>query len=145
MCVQEGIDPEEFVRNPKMSPGIRNVVKRLLDKADELYIRADSGISMLPRSCRVAIRAARLIYSDIGTKLEAMGYDSVSRRAVVSKKRKIWLAVHAALEVLRPARPANTEPVLPECQFLLDCLSGIFEKSADGVQKSDVASAGNNV
>jgi len=116
------VEPGEFVKDPKFSPGIGRVVKRLLDRAEDLYVRADSGISMLPRSCRVAIRAARLIYSDIGTKLEAMGHDSVSRRAVVSKKRKIFLAAHAFLEVVRPGRPEILDPVLPECQFLLDCV-----------------------
>jgi hypothetical protein len=53
---QEGIDPEAFLSNPEFSPALRRVIQRLLERADELYIRADAGISMLPRSCRVAIR-----------------------------------------------------------------------------------------
>jgi len=44
---------------------------------------------MLPRSCRTAIYAARLIYSDIGQKLLRCGCDSVAVRTVVSRRRKV--------------------------------------------------------
>ena len=47
------------------------------------------------RDCRIAIRAARLIYADIGRRVRHAGYDSVSRRAVVSSARKIWLILRA--------------------------------------------------
>jgi len=57
----------------RFSPGLGRVVRRLLDQADFLYARADAGVSMLPRSCRTAIYAARLIYAEIGAKLVRRG------------------------------------------------------------------------
>jgi 15-cis-phytoene synthase len=98
---------------------LRAIVARLLDAADVLYRRADRGIAALPADCRVAIRAARLIYSDIGRAIAAAGYDSVTRRAVVSKGRKLWLLVRA----LRPrlgGRPDAAGPPLDAVVFLVE-------------------------
>merc|ERR1719329_1647479 len=84
----------------------------------EDWLRAE-GISMLPRPCRPAIRAARLIYCEIGNEVRRRGLDSVSSRAVVTKRRKIFLALQAMLEMVRPDRPLIVDPVLPECEYLL--------------------------
>jgi phytoene synthase len=92
---EAGIDIEEFVRRPRPSPELARVVQRLLERASLYYARADLGISMLPRDCRVAIRAARLIYADIGGDIAAHQYDSVTRRAFTSKSRKLALLLRA--------------------------------------------------
>ena len=39
------------------------MVERLLAAADALYLRAENGIAALPRDCRPAIQAARLVYA----------------------------------------------------------------------------------
>ncbi len=90
-----GLEPERWLVRPVADGATRSVVARLLRTADELYTRADVGVSALPADCRIAIRAARLIYSDIGRRVRHAGYDSVSRRAVVSSARKIWLILRA--------------------------------------------------
>ena len=77
-------------------PPVAAAVARLLDEADALYRRADAGIAALPRDCRMAIRAARHIYAEIGREVARAGFDSVSRRAVVSKPRKARLLARAA-------------------------------------------------
>ena len=120
--LQEGVDRDRFLAAPEFSPGLGRVIARVLHTADRLYARADAGVSRLPRSCRPAIRAARLIYCDIGHQLRRRGLDSISRRTVVSRGRKLALVLTASLELVRPPRPPNRDPPLPECQFLLDAV-----------------------
>jgi len=67
------------------------VVQRLLRLADDYYHRGDLGIRGLPPRQRVAIRAARLIYAEIGKEIAKSRYDSISRRARTSFPRKLWL------------------------------------------------------
>jgi phytoene synthase len=58
---EAGIDPDAWLQNPCFSPELAGVIKRLLAAADELYERAALGIAALPRDCRPAIQAARLV------------------------------------------------------------------------------------
>lgn len=89
------IDIESFLAEPKYTPALGGVVKRLLALADHFYHRAEDGIRLLPRNCRVGVRAAQLIYAEIGRKVAKNGYDSVSRRAYTTKARKIFLLLRA--------------------------------------------------
>jgi phytoene synthase len=119
--IEVGIDPEAWLREPRFSPAIATVIERLLGAADTLYQRAEHGIAALPRDCRPAIRAARLVYAEIGEQLRRDGLDSVNRRVVVSKQRKLALMARAAsAAVLSAGRPAAPLPVLPAVQFLVD-------------------------
>lgn len=86
-----GVEVEAFLASPAPTEGVRHAVGKLLDHADALYARADEGVAWLPRDCRVAIRAARLVYADIGRVVRARELDSVTSRAVVSLPRKLWL------------------------------------------------------
>ena len=61
-----GLDPDEFVKRPHHSSQLVTVIKRLLALADHFYDRALPGIALLPRRCRPAIHAARLLYREIG-------------------------------------------------------------------------------
>ena len=119
---EEGVDPKELRANPTFTPALGRAVERMLARADYLYDRSDAGISMLPRPCRPAIRAARLIYCEIGNEVRRRGLDSVTSRAVVRKRTKIVLALQAMLEMVRPDRPLILDPVLPECDYLLQSL-----------------------
>jgi phytoene synthase len=101
-----GIDPEAFLRAPLPSPAVAAVVGRLLDEAARLYASADVGIERLPADCRVAIRAARSIYAEIGTCVAVAGFDSITRRAVVPRWRKLWL-LGGALRARPPAPDAG--------------------------------------
>ncbi len=115
---EAGVDPEAFLAKPEFSPALGEVVRRLLEHADELYVRAEAGIPRLPRNCRPSIRAARLIYADIGRVIAERGYDSVTGRAVTTKGRKIWLLLGAMLG-WRTGGELADEP-LPEVRFLLE-------------------------
>lgn len=125
---EAGVDREAFLRDPAFRPEIGAVVQRLLDRARHLYARSDAGIAMLPQDCQPAIRAARLIYAEIGDQLQRGGLDSVSRRTVVGKRRKLWLVLRALFgrapgEKTR-ALPSHAYEPLEETRFLVDVSAG---------------------
>ena len=74
------------------------VIKRVLSEADDLYVRGTLGIADLPRDCRAAVLAARLIYAEIGNQLGREGYNSVDSRAVVGSARKLALLGQSQLQ-----------------------------------------------
>ncbi len=81
-----------------LEPGAARVaVQILLAEADRFYRSGELGLPALPFRCAAAIRAARLIYADIGRVIAAHGYDVRAGRAVVSRGRKLWLAARAFL------------------------------------------------
>ena len=118
---EQGIDPDNFIRNPQPSPALTAVLRRLLKEADDRYRQADEGIRQLPRRCRPGIWAARRLYADIGRTVAQEGYDPVSRRAVVSTGRKCQIL----LGLIRGAT-ANPKmlsaPCAPENQFLISAV-----------------------
>jgi phytoene synthase len=117
---EAGIDPDTWLRAPRFDAALAAVVERLLQAADALYRRAEHGVAELPRDCRSAILAARLVYAEIGVQLQRDGLDSVSRRTVVSKRRKLALMARAAGAALRAPPPLVGLPALPAVQFLVD-------------------------
>jgi len=118
---EEGVDVQAWLADPRWTPAIARVVARLLAYADDLYQRAPQGIAYLPRDCRPAIQAARLVYAEIGREIERRGLDSVSGRAVVSAARKRWLMARAlSAGVVLPTVPPGGWPVLPAVQGLVE-------------------------
>ncbi|MBC8133497.1 MAG: squalene/phytoene synthase family protein, partial [Deltaproteobacteria bacterium] len=96
----------------------------LLRRANEFYQSGDVGLAKLPLRCALAIKAARLIYAEIGSVIAGRGFDVFAGRAVVSRGRKIWLLCGAVVQTLalfavakmglRADRPAIAQPsVLP--------------------------------
>ena len=86
-----GIDPDAFMANPSPGPKLTAVLQHLLGEADRRYQQADSGIEKLPKTCRPGIRAARRLYAEIGHKLAAGGYDPITTRAIVTRRRKVGI------------------------------------------------------
>ncbi|MFO7565812.1 MAG: phytoene/squalene synthase family protein [Enhygromyxa sp.] len=118
------IDPARFVArldDHAGDPRVAELIEALLRVADEHYLRADAGIGLLPRDSRAAIRAARLIYADIGRAIREQGCDPTRGRAHTSKARKLWLLIRALIRST-PAedRARREQPVLEECAFLVD-------------------------
>ncbi len=70
-------------------------IDRLLALAQGFYASGDRGLEALRFRCAAAIRAARLIYADIGRVIAAGGHDIRRGRAVVSSGRKLWLVARA--------------------------------------------------
>ena len=120
------IDPEAWLTKPAFTMEIAAIVQRLLNTADTLYDRATLGIAHLPLGCRPGIYAARALYAEIGRELERGGLDSISKRAVVSTKRK--LAVLARILVLletewAPARRLGPAAQMDETRFLVEAVA----------------------
>jgi 15-cis-phytoene synthase len=121
---EAGIDPDAWLAAPRFDARLAAVVKRLLDEADRLYARAECGVSELPRDCRPAIQAARLVYAEIGHALEAAGLDSVRRRAVVGTGRKLALLLRSCTALwVPPGHPMDAGAAsapLPAVRFLVE-------------------------
>jgi len=113
--------PTWIAREGTAPPRVRRAVERLIAEADAIYARADLGVPMLPRDCRPAIRAARLIYSDLHRSIRAQRFDTVSARAVVPRGRKIALALRSLPSLFAPTTaPGDRDPpALAEVGFLL--------------------------
>lgn len=139
---EAGLDPAAWLAAPAFSPALAGVVQRLLDAADTLYARAAAGVACLPLACRPGINAARLMYAAVGHEVARAGCDSVSRRAVVPRRRKQQLLLRAAVNLwprqtllLAPPLPAN-RPLLaavaatpaPGAGRKIDFVIGLFDR-----------------
>jgi len=126
----ESIDVTEWLNDPKPTPEIKALISRLLNEADILYRRAQSGIAELPPDCRAAIFAASSIYGEIGTQLRREGLDSISRRTVVSTTRKLVLLASAWTQVRWVYTNSQQPEPLKPIQFLVeDCESKSNERN----------------
>jgi 15-cis-phytoene synthase len=108
--------PQEDLRRFGADPGLRRVtpewiaaVRFQVDRCDDLYRSADVGIDLLPPESAVAIRSARILYSEILDRIAANGYDVFTERARVPAGRKLVVAGtqfggHAARRALARAR-----------------------------------------
>jgi phytoene synthase len=118
---EAGLDPAALLDAPAFDARLAGIVQRLLDEAARLYRRSEGGIAHLPVGCRPAIHAARLIYAEIGVGLAANGYDSISRRTVVPRARKVALLARAVVDS-GFAAPGIGATALAEVQFLVDAV-----------------------
>ena len=135
---EAGIDPDAWLAAPVFDAAIAAVVRRLLAEAETLYARADVGIAALPLSCRTGIRAARLLYAEIGAEVARRGHDSVTGRAVVPLPRKlVVLARDLPPPLLSPARGRPRErsrrPVLEvRAAFVIELFQRLAEREQFG-------------
>ena len=121
---EAGIDAETFLADPRPSPALAGVVRRLLDVADDLYRRASSGVAALPADCRLGIAAARHIYAAIGAEVARAGHDSVTGRARTTKAQKLVLmgrafGASALTHVMPQPAQLHARPE-PEVAFLVE-------------------------
>lgn len=115
---EAGVEPEAFLARPAWSPSLAAVVTRLLAEAERLYVRAAKGIPGLPSGCRPAVHLARLLYAEIGRRLQRKKLDPVRVRTVVPAGRKLAL-VPRALAATLASRSIDPAPPLPETAFLV--------------------------
>ncbi len=115
---EAGLDVQAWLKSPTFTPEVAQTIERVLQEADRLYARSQPGIGALPADCRPAIRAAGMIYADIGRVVRERGCDSVSGRARVGLGRKLWLLGRAWLRRTDPHEGLDAAP-LAEVEFLL--------------------------
>ena len=110
-----GVDPQDFLDEPRFSPALGDVIRRLLQEADHHYRLGHAGIGALPPACRPAIRTAALVYEAIGSAIAANGYDSVSLRAHTSFAGKLALMMRSrAANVSKPEESAALLAAAPD-------------------------------
>jgi phytoene synthase len=121
---EAGLDPDAWLAAPRFDDRLARVIARLLAEADRLYARGECGVSGLPRDCRAAIQAARLVYAEIGHALRRAGLDSTQRRTVVGTPRKLVLLLRGCgAYLVPPGRPIDAGAAsapLPAVRFLVD-------------------------
>jgi len=115
----EGLSPAALMEKPQFSPELGRVVKRLLDEADSIHMRALSGIPHLPAPCRPGIRAAALVYNAIGKRVRENGYNSMDHRAYTGRSEKLALMLKSRGPWVDYVE-LDDSPALDEVQFLVD-------------------------
>jgi len=75
----------------RVRPALADAVAALLALADRYYASADVGLRHLEPRSALAVRTARLVYAEIGRRIEATGCDVTRGRAVVPTARKLRL------------------------------------------------------
>ncbi len=125
----QSVTPETILQ-PGSAAVVKDVIVKLLNRADFLYKRADSGIAMLPHNCQRGIRMARQVYSAIGGEIQRIDYDSINQRAYVPIYRKLKLLakygfrVSAASKTLTSDQQKNlTQPCLNANRFLVNAVT----------------------
>jgi phytoene synthase len=134
----EGIDPDAFLGKPVFTPALGRVIRRVLETAETLYARGSLGIPHLPARCRPAIRAAGLIYAEIGNTLARSGYDSVSWRAHVPARRKAALLARSLCALVPRGGEAATAPALAAAHYLVDAACAAAPWPARGAQPKTI-------
>lgn len=118
------VEPEAFLARPRPTPEIRRMIRMMLSDADELYVRAEAGVKLLPRDCRMGIFAARFIYAGIGRAVTGNGHDSITQRARTSGAQKVawlaWSGLRGVSSVVAPRSPLIYAKPLPETAYLVE-------------------------
>ena len=131
---EAGVDIDAWLASPRPTSAVAGVVARLLEAADEFYLRAERGLNQLPAACRPSMMAARYLYAEIGNEVARRGFDSVSQRAVVSGGRKLLLLGRALWSSLPATLGDQTAPV-PAAAFLVNAVAarapGVDEGARD--------------
>ena len=118
------VDVAGFLSDPRPTPEITALTRRLLDQAGRLYARADAGVAALPLACRPGVGAARRIYAAIGDCVAQNGHDSITCRARTTGRQKVALAARAfagaaAAQLLPWPATLHARPE-PEVAFLVN-------------------------
>ncbi|MBK5933441.1 phytoene synthase [Rhodovulum imhoffii] len=121
---EAGIVLERFFDDPRPTPELCRLVKRMVADARRLYFRAETGLPELPLTCRPGMFAARHIYAGIAGEIARGKYDSINRRAHTSTAQKLWWlgmsSAQAALSTVMPRSAVLYAKPLPEVAFLVE-------------------------
>lgn len=91
----------------------RELMERLMERADSDYRSAYEGMPHLPWSFRIAVAVAASVYRGIHDEIRRNGYDNFRRRAVVGSWRKVRLAFLGVLLLAKAHLPGQaTIPVV---------------------------------
>ena len=93
--------------NGKADPHVRKALADMVDQTRTIYREARPGIELLLPESRHCARTAYSLYSAILDEIEAVDYDVLDRRVVVSRRRRMAVAAPALIRAysVRRARP----------------------------------------
>ncbi len=93
-----GLSKEDIARR-RFSPAFRDFMKFQVERSAGLYRRARTGIDMLDRRGRLAVRMASVFYGRILVKIKRMDYNIFSGRARSGTAEKAFLALRTLLHL----------------------------------------------
>jgi phytoene synthase len=85
------VDMSDFVKR-EVSPNFKWLVKHEIARARGFYAKAEIGIQDLPPAAAFTVKVAGRVYGEIMNEIEHMNYEVFSKRAVVPKWKKLWIA-----------------------------------------------------
>lgn len=88
---------EADIRNRKLTPEFKTLLRFEIERARNLYSYSDFGIVKLPDRMRKGILLARLLYCKILDRIEDNGYDVFAYRARTTMMQKLLCATHVAI------------------------------------------------
>ena len=97
---EAGIDGADL-SDPQHRLAVFQVMRKLLQEADEYYRSALFGMQRLPLGAAVGIGCARRVYRDIGRIVANRGESAWDGRAIVGRSRKAAAAISGAIAALR--------------------------------------------
>jgi len=78
-----------------ITPSVRELLRFEVERSRALYAFAEPGIDMLHPTSRDCVRTAFTLYRDILTEIEETGYQVLTRRAVVPRRRRLAVTAPA--------------------------------------------------
>jgi len=82
---------EKHFRDRIIDDAWMELMKFQIERARQLFEDSWKGLSLLESKGKWSIKAAAVLYREILKKVEHNNYDNISKRAFVSKKRKLFL------------------------------------------------------
>ncbi|KAI0529185.1 hypothetical protein KFK09_001732 [Dendrobium nobile] len=96
---------DEDIFNGKVTDRWRNFMKNQIRRARMFFMEAEKGVSELSQASRWPVSASLLLYRQILDEIEANDYNNFTKRAYVSKAKKlIALPVAFGRSLIRPSR-----------------------------------------
>ncbi|MEJ5369015.1 MAG: phytoene/squalene synthase family protein [Bryobacteraceae bacterium] len=90
----------------RRTPSFENLMRFQIARARRFYAQGRAGLPFLHPRGRFAVDLASRLYARILNRIEASGYDVFSRRAVVSRPEKYWIAAHTLCSAAVSSFPA---------------------------------------
>lgn len=101
---QAGISDEDIFAG-KVTDKWRNFMKKQIKRARMFFVEAEEGVTQLSSASRWPVWASLLLYQQILDEIEANDYDNFTKRAYVSKTKKITaLPVAYARSLIGPSQ-----------------------------------------
>ncbi len=113
-----GLDVGRWLQRPHLDARVRLATTTLIEHADALYARAETGIGSLPVACRGAIMTALLLYREIGHRVVQAGDQALAQRTYVKLPHKLAL-VRRGLKT-QAFRDLDVSPPVAPAQHLLE-------------------------